>query len=395
MRRVSTTDGYNSNDSWENSLGRLNTTAKSFNMTDSFQMGNGSSIKLLNENTLVDFPDNREISEIEINAFADNIIRNGFNSVILVAPELSFDETATNIRRSENEASMPRTGTPTGRYILISGHRRTMAFRKVLEQKPEFMDRKLPAIILRQNISWNDLEEMNILFNTDVQELTPKEKREQIVRLVELYKKRGLAKEAIEKAKKKFNLGQTQLYSYLKIEYDLIDDFKTAVDNGNVDSTTATKIAGLSKEKQERLYNSYVSGNGISLTEIALLAQDSSEDTKRLLQEEEEKRNALLKEIDSLKAQIKSGDVENTSEQKSELKRLQMKEKRSRDKSDKLKSELENPSVEDAHAVFVKHAMKLEKDIRTFRTNLANHEFTSDELDKVYSLIDSLRAVIG
>ena len=370
------------------------------NHTEVLNVGNGSQIQTINISNLKPFPGNREIEGTDLDSFAENIKRNGFHGTIAVLRERINDETNTGRSLSETEKATERTGDFTGKYIIISGHRRVAALRKIIAEDANFMNGgEIPAIILNDDITWNQAEELNILYNNDTQSLSYKERKTAIIRLSELYKKRGLNdSEARLKVSEKLKIGRTQVYSYLRIQNELIPSLLRYFEDEKIDFNTAFEISGCSKELQMNIEKRLVETGKITKDEVLELKKSEEEaelNLKSKVETYSRKNEELLQQIEELKR--KSEVLEKGSLEKAqidhEIRRL------SKAKSKNLKNLRESRDgrsvVKDREAAITKATQKVSNDIYLLQTKLENGgELSSVDKEKLRIAVKQLLAMV-
>lgn len=314
-------------------------------------------IVLIPVSSLIDFPGNRDTSNTDIEILAEDILRNGFNGVIYAAPEYDTDPTCSD------KACVPsdkRSGKPTGRYIIISGHRRVQALRKILEAQPDFDHGNVRVLLADPAISWDEMTEENILHNVDSRELKPSELRSQITTLLELYKKRGLSAEAISLTAEKLGIYKTKIYQENAIDRELSDALKTAYDGGQLNSIQAYTCAKLPGRLQDSIA-SYLAEGG---TEVDAFIS-SLDINKRQLEYESllAKNQELEEKIQSLSEIVQNGGEPADAAGK-ELRKARVYKKRTQDKLDRMMNEeAESPVITAANDRIDSAIKKIRKEI--------------------------------
>lgn len=397
-RRERTRTSYNQNEQLKMLNEALN--LDDVNNTEVLNVGNGSQIQTININDLKPFPGNREIEDTDLDSFAENIKRNGFHGTIAVLRERENDETNTGKPLTEIEKSVERKGEFTGKYIIISGHRRVAALKKIVAEDSNFLNGgEVPAIVLNDDLTWNQAEELNILYNNDTQSLSYKERKAAIIRLSELYKKRGLNdSETRLKVSEKLKIGRTQVYSYLRIQNELLPSLLSYFEEEKIDFNTAFEISGCGKELQMKIEKKLLEAGKISKEEVLNLKK-SDEETELALQNKVEsysQKNAeLLQQIEQLKR--KSEALEKGSLEKEqidhEIRRL------SKAKSKNLKNLRDSQDgkaiVRDREAAITKATQKVSNDIYLLQTKLEKGgELSSVDKEKLRIAVKQLLAMV-
>lgn len=165
-----------------------NQIAKTSGDSTIIRRADGNAIGQINVELLDAFPQNREeVNEAKIEALAEAIKTGGFTGAITVVEEFDTDVPfiTANSLPSDDMYYKRRSGTPNGRYIILAGHNRVIAFKKVLETKrfKSQADSLIPATILSADKSWSKLRLKNIGDNAVMTDLSQKEKLDYIQEL--------------------------------------------------------------------------------------------------------------------------------------------------------------------------------------------------------------------
>ena len=376
--------------------------------TVSLDLGNGSKIEMIQYEKLIPFPDNRDIDDTDIDVFAENIKRNGFQSAIVIAREFDGGES--------------RTGSPTGNYLIISGHRRYAAFGMILEKDASFMHRKVPALILRDDIPWTELEELNLLMNYDaVSEAShPGDMRKRVARLMELLQKRGVEKKLYDRIADKLSISSRQIRKYDSINKNLIVGLQNLLDEEKITINQANKYASRSIEVQTYILN-YINEHNETITEDEyqqLKFQDEENQKAQKLAEERLKENELkLKEQEAEITRLKNKTIEleslvheesETNENASqELINTQAQLRRARERSEKLQKILKDAKEADAEQINKNIGISAPIAVNEMLSKLNDtvvklgkrkekrgYQFTKNDIQKIKAIIDDLKALI-
>lgn len=376
--------------------------------TVSLDLGNGSKIEMIQYEKLVPFPDNRDIDDTDIDVFAENIKRNGFQSAIVIAREFDGGET--------------RTGRPTGNYVIVSGHRRYAAFGMILAEDASFMHRKVPALILRDDIPWSDLEELNLLMNYDaVSEAShPGDMRKRVARLMELLQKRGIEKKLYDRIADKLSISSRQIRKYDSINKNLIVGLQNLLDDEKITINQANQYASRSIEVQTYILN-YINEHNETVTEDEyqqLKAQDEENQKAQKLAEERLKENEQkLKEQEAEIARLKNKtieleslvheetDINETASQ--ELINTQAQLRRAREKAEKFQKILKDAKEADAEqinkTIGISAPIAVNEMLSKINDNVVKlgkrkekrgYQFTKNDIQKIKAIIDDLKALI-
>lgn len=376
--------------------------------TVSLDLGNGSKIEMIQYEKLVPFPNNRDIDDTDIDIFAENIKRNGFQTAIVIAREFDGGET--------------RTGHPTGKYIIISGHRRYAAFGMILEKDSSFMHRKIPALILRDDIPWTELEELNLLMNYDaVSEAShPGDMRIRVARLMELLQKRGIEKKIYDRIADKLSISSRQIRKYDSINKNLIVGLQNLLDEEKITINQANQYASRSIDVQNYILE-YINEHNETITEDEyqqLKSQDEENQKAQKLAEERLRESAQkLKEQEAEIARLKNKTIElesmvhdeedNSETASQELINTQAQLRRAREKADKYQKILKDAKEADAEqlnkTIGISAPIAVNEMLSKINDNVVKlgkrkekrgYQFTKNDIQKIKAIIDDLKALI-
>jgi hypothetical protein len=226
----------------------------------------------LDVDDLIPFPDNRNIENTEIDILAKQIYSSGFISAITVAREYgdTFNNNGDHI--------------PTGKYVVLDGHRRVEALKYIYENTdPDYKNKQIPCQVFVKPLSYKSMYVINILGNQRKAE-TPKEIRERTLVLSELVKE-GVITNISKSISKIGNMSRRTYYFYTSINENLIDGLKECFDEGQISLNACSNLAKKSKEFQSIVYDYCSERKG-----IVIQAQDIEKLEQRYLEE----RNAIL-----------------------------------------------------------------------------------------------------
>ncbi|MCY7485788.1 ParB N-terminal domain-containing protein [Paenibacillus alvei] len=154
-----------------------------------------------------------------------------------------------------------------GKYKVIAGHRRRLAILSLVEEgKREF--EKVPCIIETED---DELREKLLLITTNstARQLSDWEKikqAEEMRTILEQIKKRdkipGRLRDLVASS---LDISATQVARMESISNNLTDAFKTELQNGQVNMSTAYELSGLPVEQQQEAYEEYREKGNVSI----------------------------------------------------------------------------------------------------------------------------------
>jgi len=377
--------------------------------TVSLDLGNGSKIEMIQYEKLVTFPNNRDIDDTDIDIFSENIERNGFQSAIVVARDFEGGES--------------RTGKATGNYIIISGHRRYAAFSLILERNPSFMHRKLPALILRDDIPWTELEELNLLMNYDAvsESSHPGDMRKRVSRLMELLQSRGIEKKLYDRIAEKLSISSRQIRKYDSINKNLIVGLQTLLDEEKISINQANQYASRSIDVQNYILN-YINEHGEAIAEDEYQQLKSQDEERQAaqkaaeekLRENEQKLKEQENEILRLKNKtlelesLVNSDQETDESSSLELINTQAQLRRAKEKADKyhkiLKEAKESDEEQLNKTIGISAPIAVNEMISKINDNVIKlvkrkekrgYQFSKNDVQKIKTIIDDLKSLIS
>ena len=377
--------------------------------TVSLDLGNGSKIEMIQYEKLVTFPNNRDIDDTDIDIFSENIERNGFQSAIVVAREF--------------EGGEERSGKATGNYIIISGHRRYAAFSLILERNPSFMHRKLPALILRDDIPWTELEELNLLMNYDAvsESSHPGDMRKRVSRLMELLQSRGIEKKLYDRIAEKLSISSRQIRKYDSINKNLIVGLQTLLDEEKISINQANQYASRSIDVQNYILN-YINEHGEAVTDDEYQQLKSQDEERQAaqkaaeekLRENEQKLKEQENEILRLKNKtlelesLVNSDQETDESSSLELINTQAQLRRAKEKADKYHKILKEAKEADEEqlnkSIGISAPIAVNEMISKINDNVIKlvkrkekrgYQFSKNDVQKIRTIIDDLQSLIS
>ncbi|MBO5599199.1 MAG: hypothetical protein J5943_11470 [Oribacterium sp.] len=377
--------------------------------TVSLDLGNGSKIEMIQYEKLVTFPNNRDIDDTDIDIFSENIERNGFQSAIVVAREF--------------EGGEERSGKATGNFIIISGHRRYAAFSLILERNPSFMHRKLPALILRDDIPWTELEELNLLMNYDAvsESSHPGDMRKRVSRLMELLQSRGIEKKLYDRIAEKLSISSRQIRKYDSINKNLIVGLQTLLDEEKISINQANQYASRSIDVQNYILN-YINEHGEAVTDDEYQQLKSQDEERQAaqkaaeekLRENEQKLKEQENEILRLKNKtlelesLVNSDQESDESSSLELINTQAQLRRAKEKADKYHKILKEAKEADEEqlnkSIGISAPIAVNEMISKINDNVIKlvkrkekrgYQFSKNDVQKIRTIIDDLQSLIS
>ena len=206
--------------------------------------------------------------------FSAGINTQRFGQVIYVSPDLvvpnpknkyevtNIDELADNIAvYGLLQPLLVKGPFPDKTYMLLGGERRWTAIKKVMAENPEAAKKleKIPVEVYGPS-DLDEIDEEIIIRETNSQARNMEKYRKQDVwELYDLYKKKqergdAMPENIIKGISEKMGIGQRQVQKIVSIDEYMIPEMKEKVEDGSISINKASKIAHLSKEKQEELY---------------------------------------------------------------------------------------------------------------------------------------------
>ncbi|KZL88884.1 ParB/RepB/Spo0J family partition protein [Clostridium magnum] len=162
-----------------------------------------------------------------------------------------------------------RQGANGKTYMILSGHNRVAAYKDILQMAEEKgyseyinIYNKIPAIIKGElEIDDNEAEQIIIDCNWAQRELTPMEKNKSIIRKYTLVKESpntlGLGEgKTRDKIAVDFNITGRQIQKYMSLS-NLIEEWQSILNEGDISLKLALKLLKLNKEKQEYIFNTH------------------------------------------------------------------------------------------------------------------------------------------
>ncbi|OON85738.1 hypothetical protein BXO88_10790 [Oribacterium sp. C9] len=230
-------------------------------------------------NQLVRYTENRENDDENIDDLVQSIKTIGFQSTILV-------------RKIPHEV----------KYEILSGHRRWRAFGKILEENPNFEDGKMPAIVLPDNTSDKTAKMANILLNLETVGLTPKQRRQSVVELTQLFEENG--KLPVDKANyiaQKLNTNALTVYRYRKFSNKLIPELGELLDNEFITQNQCEEFSRLTESNQVLVYQTLIEqiDNKVSKPSIDPDKLNEMIENDKQIQKIDNNRDKQIKSIES------------------------------------------------------------------------------------------------
>jgi ParB family chromosome partitioning protein len=220
-----------------------------------------SNIRLVSINKLVKAPDEwnfyKPLSDDKMLELIDSILNNG-----LLQPVVIWQQ-------------------EDGEYMILAGHNRTEAYRKLLETTNDAKYEKIPALIK----NWNELDETTareIIIDTNwvQRKLTAMEKAKSINQKYNLLlgdgerlnKGNGAIRDKIAES---YHISGRQVSKYKSL-INLIEPFQTALANSRITLTMASKLATLDSPIQKYIHTHY--DGDLDYSKLKLVKNDFTED---------------------------------------------------------------------------------------------------------------------
>jgi len=236
-----------------------------------------------------------------------------------------------------------------GRYTLISGEKRTKAYRLLYEESKDTKWKKIPCKV-RDDIK-NDIDEEITLIraNRDVRERSETIKAREVERLESLYEKKKLSGEKVGVIRKKIaedlGISESMVHRYKKVN-ELIPELKNMLDNDEIGLSTVTDFIADKPENEQKLFYEFISnvGKKVSRDEAKVISEEmqttidklksSNDELLKKLEKINDENNQYQDSVNSLKS-LKD-DLE------SKIKELEeSKDNKSSEEIEKINSELE------------------------------------------------------
>lgn len=188
-----------------------------------------------------------------------------------------------------------------GRYTLISGEKRTKAYRLLYEESRDAKWKKIPCKV-RDDIK-NDVDEEITLIraNRDVRERSETIKAREVERLESLYEKKKLSGEKVGVVRKKIaedlGISESMVHRYKKVN-ELIPELKNMLDNDEIGLSTVTDFVADKPENEQRLFYEFISnvGKKVSRDEAKVISEEMQATISKLKSTNDE----LLKQLDKI-----------------------------------------------------------------------------------------------
>lgn len=203
-----------------------------------------------------------------------------------------------------------------GRYLLVSGEKRTKAYKYLYEKTKDTKWKLIPGKIKEDVQNEIDEEIALIRANRDVRERGDSIKALEVARLEALYKAKRDSGEKISAIRKKIatdlGISETQVQRLKQVNL-LIPEFKNMLDSGEINITTVEYFTGFTPEIQKEIYYALITkGQKISREE----AKELRDGVKEIIESVEQKTAAEdIKEKDEIE---KDEIVDPKTEQKGE-----------------------------------------------------------------------------
>ena len=189
-------------------------------------------------------------------------------------------------------------------YKILAGERRWRAIGELLSEGNEKFKSGIRCLVISKDTPEIDQKIIMEESNLNQREYTPKERREALDRLAELYRQKNkiegkddnITKLVAEKA----GIGERQVQRYITINDNLIPELKTALDESKIKVEEAAKFANMDEDSQRFVVGLLESNREVTKKEIELIKAE----TKK-------KEEELLKKISVLELEVSSADETN------------------------------------------------------------------------------------
>lgn len=272
-----------------------------------------------------------------------------------------------------------------GRYTLISGEKRTKAYRYLLKEEKDPKWSKIPAKIKDDVKNEIDEEIALIKANRDVTERSESIKAREVERLESLYEQKKLSGEKVGVVRKKIaedlGISESMVHRYKKVK-ELIPELKNMLDNDEIGLSTVTDFIADKSESEQKLFYEFISnlGKKVSRNEAKTISEEMQITINKLKSSNDE----LLSQLESLNNE-KSQYQESVNSLKSLKEELESKIKELEESKDnKSAEEIENINNE-LEIVKSKYS-DAEKENESLKQKLENNEKANKEI------IDKLKA---
>lgn len=251
-----------------------------------------------------------------------------------------------------------------GRYTLISGEKRTKAYKLLYEEQKDPKWKSIPCKI-RDDIK-NEIDEEITLIkaNRDVRERSETIKAKEVERLESLYEKKKLSGEKVGIVRKRIaedlGISESMVHRYKKVN-ELIPELKAMLDNNEIGLSTVTDFIADKPENEQKLFYDFILslGKKVSRDEAKAISEgmqqtinkltlDNGELLKQLTLVNEEKAQFELS-IDSLnslkdKLEQRIKEIEESKENKSieEIEKINIELETMKIKYSEIEKEKEN-----------------------------------------------------
>ncbi|HEX9058890.1 MAG TPA: ParB/RepB/Spo0J family partition protein [Clostridia bacterium] len=268
---------------------------------------------------------------------------------------------------------------PNGRYTVISGEKRTKAYKLLYEEQKDPKWKLIPCKI-RYDIK-NEIDEEITLIkaNRDVRERSETIKAKEVERLESLYEKKKLSGEKVGIVRKRIaedlGISESMVHRYKKVN-ELIPELKEMLDKDEIGLSTVTDFIADKPENEQKLFYDFISslGKKVSRDEAKVISENMQKTIDKLMLANDE----LLKQLELVneeKAQFQlSIDSLNTLKDELEQKIKEIeesKDNKSDEEIEKINIELENMKIKYS---------EIEKEKEELKYKLENNDRANKEI---------------
>lgn len=265
-----------------------------------------------------------------------------------------------------------------GRYVIITGEKRTKAFKYLYETEKDDKWKYIPASIRDDMKNDSDVEIALIKANRDVRERSETVKAKEVEILEKLYEVKKASGEKVGIVRKKIaedlGMSERQIQRYKKVN-ELIPEFREMLDNGDLALTASEHFASFEPEIQKSIYDSLIQKGKKISREEAKEIRDETQSLIDSLKTSNEKLQKQIEESNNEKIKYKEKLQSIVSEKESlnnKMKELEdSKDNKSNEEIKKINEELKN---------LKKQYVKVESEKNKLREKLEQNEQSNNEL---------------
>lgn len=213
-------------------------------------MKGAKSLGILNRLGDEDISQNKHEVSIDLIDFNE---KNFYNQGDIIEDIIELSESIEEVGLLHNVVVKP---TDSGRYVLISGEKRTRAFKFLFDKTNDQKWKLIPCKVLYDLNNEADEEVALIKANRDVRERSDSVKAMEVGRLEVLYEGKKAAGEKVGAIRKRIakdlGISETQVQRYKSINA-LIPEFKELLDSGEVNLSAVEYFTGFEPDVQKAI----------------------------------------------------------------------------------------------------------------------------------------------